>query len=603
MTSIPSELRDLAKTATVLQVGSDWSLADYPEFHTIEDVFLTLEHESDPERALERLETTAIDCVVTDHELPKMDGLDLLTAIRSQYPALPIVLFPENGSEELASEAIASGVTGYVPRTSPDAGQQLVEQIAQATASYEHHQLTHQLDQNSAGVLEQLSDGIIVLDTEWTITYANEGAQKFFQRPPADLIGHTLQELTPAISTTSFYDHYHDVLDTGGSRRIEEYYEPQDRWYAEYIYPTDNGLTVVFRDITAQKERERELEETTAQLHALLDNVEAAVWIRDPDSRFVLLNQEYRTRYGISREQPVVGHPPETVVSDAIAAEIRARDQDVLERESSLTFEEKRLTTAGYQTYLTRITPLFDETGTVSATCGVSSEITTQKQTKQHLDVLNRILRHNLRNDMQIVHGYATELVTELDGPTQKLAEQIQDQSTELIDLANDAGMVNQLLSQPLDLQSLSLPAVLSTVVSNLRSEYPDAIITVDVPSTAIVAADRRLLTLVLENVLENGIEHTTSHPPQVHITTTKHTPNSRIELIVTDNGPGIPTHERTAVLDGTVSATTHSSGLGLWLIKWGIDRLGGTFTIEQCDDPGCGTRVRIRLRTELEQE
>ncbi|ELY91796.1 multi-sensor signal transduction histidine kinase [Natrialba hulunbeirensis JCM 10989] len=606
MTSIPSALHDLAETATVLQVGAGRPLTSYPTVHTVADVFLTVQRESNPSDALARLETTSVDCVVTNHNPPTLDALELLTTIRDDHPALPVILFPDDGSEALASEAIAADVTGYVPQSSATAGHQLVEQIAEATTAYEHRQLRHQLDQNPAVLLERISDGIIVLDETWAVTYANDGAQEFFQRPSSELIGQRLQDLVPEVVETTFYDHYRDVMANGGSKRIEEYYEPLDRWYAEYIYPTGNGLTIIFENITAKKERQLELEETTAQLHGLLDSIEAAIWIRDTDSQFVLLNQEYRTRYGIDPTEPIAGKPPEALFPDDVAAEIRVHDQHVLEQGSSQTFEEKRLTSAGYRTYLTRITPLFDDDGTLYATCGVSSEITEQKRTEQHLDVLNRILRHNLRNDMQIIHGYATELVASLEEPERAVAEQIQQQSTELTDLAHDAGAVNRLLSQPLDMQSISLQSVLTAVVTDLRATYPEAILRLDVPPSATVAADRQLLTLVCKHALENGIEHTETDPPEVHVTTAP-TEGARLELLITDNGPGIPTRDRTAVLEETISTTTHSSGLGLWIMKWGITRLGGTLTIDHCgeqeQEQEQGTRVSLELRTDIDSD
>ncbi|ELZ00935.1 multi-sensor signal transduction histidine kinase [Natrialba chahannaoensis JCM 10990] len=603
MTSIPSALYDLAETATVLQVGSGRPLTSYPTVHTAEDVFLTVRQETDYSDALKRLKTTTVDCVVANHTPPELDALELLMEIRDEHPTLPVILFPENGSETLASKAITAGVTGYVSRSNADAGHQLVEQIAQATTSYEHQQLSHQLDQNPAALLERISDGVIVLDEEWSVTYANEGTQEFFQRPPAELTGHTLCELAPEIVETTFYDHYQDVMTNGGSKRIEEYYEPLDRWYTEHIYSTGSGLTIISRNITAQKKHQLERKETTAQLHGLLNSVEAAIWIRDTDSRFIHLNQEYRTRYGLSPDEPITGKSPEDFFSEEIAAEIRSHDQDVLEEETSQTFEEKQLTATGYRTYLTRITPLFND-GTLYATCGVSTEITEQKRTEQYLDVLNRILRHNLRNDMQIIHGYATELVATLDEPERTVAEQIQQQSTELTDLAHDAGMVNRLLSQSLDIQSVSLRRVLTPVVTDLRTTHPEAILRVDIPPSTTVVADKQLLKLVCKHALENGIEHADTAPPQVHVTTTTVSEaEDRLELVVTDNGPGIPTYDRTAVLEETISTTTHSSGLGLWIMKWGITRLGGTLTIEHCNEERQGTQVSMQLRTDIDSD
>ncbi|MFB6091159.1 MAG: ATP-binding protein [Halobellus sp.] len=72
---------------------------------------------TDPERALDLLGDEAVDCVVGDYDLPGFEGLSFLDAVRADHPELPFVLFTADGSEEVASEAIAAGVTEYVPRS------------------------------------------------------------------------------------------------------------------------------------------------------------------------------------------------------------------------------------------------------------------------------------------------------------------------------------------------------------------------------------------------------------------------------------------------------------------------------------------------------
>lgn len=71
---------------------------------------------TDPNEALELLSRTACDCVVSDYDMPSMDGLALLESVRERHPDLPFILFTGKGSEEVASEAIASGVTDYLQK-------------------------------------------------------------------------------------------------------------------------------------------------------------------------------------------------------------------------------------------------------------------------------------------------------------------------------------------------------------------------------------------------------------------------------------------------------------------------------------------------------
>ncbi|QGN07106.1 response regulator [Halorhabdus sp. CBA1104] len=102
---------------TVLCVDDD------PDFLTLSETVLQrsaerfeIITETDPTAVLDRLSSNAVDCVVSDYDMPGMDGLELLEAIRADHPKLPFILFTGKGSEEVASEAIARGVTDYLQK-------------------------------------------------------------------------------------------------------------------------------------------------------------------------------------------------------------------------------------------------------------------------------------------------------------------------------------------------------------------------------------------------------------------------------------------------------------------------------------------------------
>ena len=71
---------------------------------------------TDPEAALAVVRDECVDCVVSDYNMPGLDGLELLEAVRSIDSDLPFVLFTGRGSEEIASEAISAGVTDYLQK-------------------------------------------------------------------------------------------------------------------------------------------------------------------------------------------------------------------------------------------------------------------------------------------------------------------------------------------------------------------------------------------------------------------------------------------------------------------------------------------------------
>lgn len=68
------------------------------------------------ENGVDRLEETAIDCIISDYQMPETDGLEFLEAVRAEYPSLPFILYTGKGSEDIAAKAINNGVDAYVQK-------------------------------------------------------------------------------------------------------------------------------------------------------------------------------------------------------------------------------------------------------------------------------------------------------------------------------------------------------------------------------------------------------------------------------------------------------------------------------------------------------
>ncbi|MDR9430446.1 MAG: response regulator, partial [Natronomonas sp.] len=121
----------------VLHVDDDRSILDltaaFPD-RELADVSVT--SETTPDDALSRLETESFDCVVSEYDMPGRSGLELFEAIREDHPLLPFVLYTGKGSEEIASQAVNAGVTGYFQKGGPDQQRRLANRVRQAAEKY-----------------------------------------------------------------------------------------------------------------------------------------------------------------------------------------------------------------------------------------------------------------------------------------------------------------------------------------------------------------------------------------------------------------------------------------------------------------------------------
>jgi len=101
----------------VLHVDDEREFAEVAAMHLERvDDGLEVVTESSAQDGLERLQTSSVDCVISDHDMPRMDGLEFLKAVREQFEGLPFVLFTGKGNEEIASDAISAGVTEYLQK-------------------------------------------------------------------------------------------------------------------------------------------------------------------------------------------------------------------------------------------------------------------------------------------------------------------------------------------------------------------------------------------------------------------------------------------------------------------------------------------------------
>lgn len=120
----------------------------------------------EPEEALGKIEEKAIDCIISDYQMPQMDGLELLEKIRQEYPGLPFLLITSKGSEDVASEAISKGVTDYIQKGGMEKYELVAKRVKNAVArSQQDEELNKRLKQQKVTAeLGQKALGGISLD-------------------------------------------------------------------------------------------------------------------------------------------------------------------------------------------------------------------------------------------------------------------------------------------------------------------------------------------------------------------------------------------------------------------------------------------------------
>lgn len=230
--------------------------------------------------------------------------------------------------------------------------------------------------------------------------------------------------------------------------------------------------------------------------------------------------------------------------------------------------------------------------GEGQGTVGVLREITGRKQREQRLAVLNRVLRHNTRNEMSVIAGDAENLRQQLDGPAAETAARIRDRAEGFVELAEKARRIEESLR---DMDQLLVEIDVVTLVQDslvrFRERYPDGTFELTAPDEQWALASESL-RLALDELIENAVEH--NEGPKAEISVTVDDTGSQVRIDIDDGGPPIPDVEINALSSGDETQLRHGSGLGLWCANWILQQIAGGLSFDRRDD---GNRVRITLQ------
>jgi len=228
-------------------------------------------------------------------------------------------------------------------------------------------------------------------------------------------------------------------------------------------------------------------------------------------------------------------------------------------------------------------------------------DVTDRHTYQQRLKVANRVLRHDLRNQMNVITGWADELGKHESEEVRTASKQITATADGLIELGEQV----RLLVETADYvgqatESVDLGAHVEPLVERARRTHPEVRIDAELPSdTRVLVPHAKLLTISVENLLENAIEHNDADRPRVRVTVEPATgADAYTRLRIGDNGPGIPEAELEALRAGNETPLKHGSGLGLWLVHWTVTAAGGTVAFDRNEPRGSVVTLALRPAT-----
>jgi signal transduction histidine kinase len=260
------------------------------------------------------------------------------------------------------------------------------------------------------------------------------------------------------------------------------------------------------------------------------------------------------------------------------------RLDDVTEHSVATLTDRKTVTcrtTSGRRQFEPSVSPLVDEYDETLGYTVTFIDVTEREIRRQRLAVLNRILRHNVRNELDVIRAHAEDA-----GLTAAVAG-----VDRLEKLSEETRRVQQLMGRSVtDRTSAELRPLLEDVVADVTAETnADAAVTAP---AVTVSLDVKLCRYAVRHLVENAVEHNDAPSPRVAVRGERH--ESGVRVVVADDGPGIPDAERAVIESGEEGPLEHASSLGLWGANWAVQATGGSLSFEDSDLGGTAVVVTL---------
>ena len=528
------------------------------------------------------------DCIVSDYEMPEMDGIEFLQTVREKFPTLPFILFTGKGSETVASDAIAADVTDYLQKGSgAERYKLLTNRICNAVNAQREAERADRQEELIDLAERTDSIGSFELDTETGELSLSNGLYNVMDLPEqADLslddaldLFHSddrkeiQQDIDSASQTGEQIQGSYCVETPNGEKRIIGI-------TLKLAATGENGKIVygVVSDITDSRERQRELREYETIIDALTD----PVYVISETGRFTHVNDEFVELVGYERET-IIGSTPSLI-----------KDDDAVEQaEQQLG---RLLSGAGPETVTFDVTihprngdPITceDHMGVLpydgdrfDGSVGVLRDITERKEDKQELEAQNerleefsRIVSHDLRNPLSVAEGHLGLV---------HVAEESEHLETAIDAIERSQALIDDLLTlaqngvQLSEIETVDLTKVAKNSWQTV--ETPQATLrTCELPS---IKADRSRLQQLFENLYRNSMEHG-GEAVTVSVGATES------GFYVADTGSGIPESKRTEVFEAGYTTSKDGTGFGLRIVEQVAESHGWVVTVSEGEQGG----------------
>lgn len=457
-------------------------------------------------------------------------------------------------------------------------------------------------------LIENTVNPIYIKDLKGRYQLMNEAAAGLFGLDPEAAIGRTDEELFDAESAVAIEAADREIVERGrpDTEETVRFIDGEKHVFIDNKFPFRDpggdvvGVMGVSIDITDRKAQEQALAEANQTLEAVITASPDAIIMVDEAGAVTMWNDAAEDLFGWRREEVLGEHAP------FVPADKRAEFEELIDQleagEPTSGYETVRLTKAGEHIDVSISSAGVDVDGELVGYMATMEDIYERKAYQRRLEdqnskleVLNRIVRHDIGNDMQVITGFGELLADRVDDELAEYADAV------LASANHAAGLtrtVRDLMETILEESDATEPMKLSRVLDRELDDVHDAnegvVVHRPSPTPRVRVEADDMLGSVFRNVLDNAVRHSDAEPVEISVEVTAEP--ETVTVAIADNGPGMPAEfTQRAFEKGEKGAASTGTGLGLYLVRTLVDGYGGDVWIE--DNEPTGTVVSIQLR------
>lgn len=462
-------------------------------------------------------------------------------------------------------------------------------------------------------ILESIGDAFFAVNKDWIVTYWNKQAEIILGRKKEDVVGKNIWDAYPDAIDSDFYRQYHKAMETGETINFEEHYDTLNMWIEVTVYPSKNGLSIYFKDITLRKKADDRLLKANERFEKVTQATNDAVWDWNIIENTLFWGSGFKTLFGydVAKITPTL---------DSWIKNIHTADIERVEKSVNDAISNKKVTNwlqeyrykkldGSFAYVLDKGIIIRDNKGEAVRMVGAMTDFTKLKEQETKLVELNKTLKtytkelersnqeleqfafitsHDLQEPLRMISSFMDQL-------KRKYSDQLDDKALQYIHFATDgAKRMKQIILDLLlysrankpfeDIEKVSLNELLKEYKLLRRKLIADKSAIISSTSLPEIVTHKAPITQIFHCILDNALNYSHKNiAPEIKINVIEK--ETEWEFSISDNGIGIDPQFFDKIF--VVFQRLHNredydgTGIGLSIAKRSVEFLGGSIWLQ----------------------